>query len=99
MRIILAVVAFLALSTVASAQMGGIINNGGGISKPIIPAAPVIPPTIFNATTVHGDDSYNPSLFICWARAVKYVPEPKPKTLGDIAREYREQKKAHTPAN
>jgi hypothetical protein len=89
MKTTVAVVAFLMLSTVASAQ-----NSGGvGISKPIMHSLPAIPPTIFNATSAHGDDSYSPSLFISWDDAIRYVPEQKPETLGDAARANREQKK------
>jgi len=96
MKYIWIAVAVLALAVTTHAQRGGSLNSGAALSGASTPTLSHTLPAVFNATYAQGDSSFAPSAFLPWSEAVAFgTPEPK-KTLGEIAREYREQKKART---
>jgi hypothetical protein len=95
MKYIWIAVAVLALSATAHAQCGGC---GGSLRGPVMPALSHTSPATFTNVIAHGDDSFIPSAFLPWSEAVAFGNSESQKTLGEIAREFRGQKKVGKPS-
>jgi hypothetical protein len=105
MKSVWVVIAFLTLSVAVQAQglegTGGAINNGNTSNEMTGPRIHLPTPSLpafFDATVVSGEGRYTESEYMSWENAcslgLESKPEEKKETLGELAREYRAQRKA-----
>jgi hypothetical protein len=84
----------LASSIPAHAQFGGTIGSTGGIGTVNFQTLPAVAPAIFKTTATSGSQAdFMPSRFTLFSDGLaegKALLEAKPKTVGEIAAEYRE---------
>jgi hypothetical protein len=84
----------LASSIPAHAQFGGTISSTGGIGTVSFRSLPAVPPATFNSTAISGSQGeFTPSTFTLFKDGMaegQALLDAKPKTLGEIAAEYRE---------
>ena len=83
----------LASSIPAHAQYGGIVG-ASNLGKVSFPTPPSVPPTVFQATAISGSQAdFMPSRFALFKDGLaegQALLDAKPKTLGEIAAEYRQ---------